>query len=50
MITAAVLAAMSAHLSSIDARGGCGIVLVVAPRRMTEMDDEVAIAAAVRFP
>src|SRR6266487_1876494 len=34
---------MSAHLSSVDARGGCGIVLVVAPRWMTEMDDEIAI-------
>src|SRR6266446_152251 len=34
---------MSAHLSFVDARGGCGVVLVVTPRRMMEMDDEVAI-------
>jgi hypothetical protein len=38
-----ILATISAHLSSVDARGGCGIVLVVTPRRMTEMDDEIAI-------
>src|SRR5207247_10242540 len=35
--------AMSAHLSFVDARGGCGVVLVVTPRRMMEMDDEIAI-------
>ena len=29
------LAMISAHLSSVDARGGCGIVLVVTPRRMS---------------
>src|SRR5260370_11464825 len=34
---------MSAPLSFVDARGGCGVVLVVTPRRMMEMDDEVAI-------
>ena len=32
-----------AHLPSVDARGGCGLVLVVTLRRMTEMDDEIAI-------
>src|SRR5262244_1394339 len=35
--------AMSAHLSFVDARRGCGVVLVVTPRRMMEMDDEIAI-------
>src|SRR5262249_37204847 len=35
--------AMSAHLAFVDARGGCGVVLVVTPRRMMEMDDEIAI-------
>src|SRR6516164_6660807 len=35
--------AMSAHLSFVDARGGCGVVLVVTPRRMMEMDDEIAV-------
>src|SRR4029453_12260920 len=34
---------MSAHLSFVDARSGCGIVLVVTPRRMTEMNDEIAV-------
>src|SRR6516165_12563217 len=34
---------MSAHLSFVDARGGCGVVLVVTPRRMMEMDDEIAV-------
>jgi len=37
------LHAFSAHLPFVDARGGCGIVLVVTPRRMTEMDDEIAV-------
>src|SRR6516225_4134345 len=32
--------AMSAHLAFVDPRGGCGVVLVVTPRRMMEMDDE----------
>src|SRR5438132_5763548 len=36
--------AMSAHLSFVDARGGCGVVLVVTPRRMMEVDDEIAVA------
>src|SRR5262245_7116759 len=35
--------AMSADLAFVDARGGCGVVLVVTPRRMMEMDDEIAI-------
>src|SRR5215467_4677502 len=35
--------AMSAHLSLVDARRGCRIVLVVTPRRMMEMDDEIAV-------
>ena len=35
--------AMSADLAFVDARGGCGVVLVVTPRRMMEMDDEVAV-------
>src|SRR5215468_8973393 len=35
--------AMSAHLAFVDPRGGCGVVLVVTPRRMVEMDDEIAI-------
>src|SRR5262245_41251311 len=35
--------AMSAHLAFVDPRGGCGVVLVVTPRRMMEMDDEIAI-------
>src|SRR5215831_18907737 len=34
---------MSAHLAFVDPRGGCGVVLVVTPRRMMEMDDEIAI-------
>jgi hypothetical protein len=34
---------MSAHLSFVHTRGGCGIVLVVTPRRMMEMDNEIAI-------
>ena len=34
---------MSAHFSFVDARGGCGVVLVVTPRRMMEVDNEVAI-------
>src|SRR5260370_4469832 len=34
---------MSAHLSFVDARGGYWVVMVVTPRRMSEMDDEVAI-------
>src|SRR5215813_1176399 len=36
-------APMSAHLAFVDPRGGCGVVLVVTPRRMMEMDDEIAI-------
>src|SRR5262249_62273730 len=36
--------ALAAHLASVDARRGCRVVLVVTPRRMMEMDDEVAIA------
>src|SRR3984893_3906035 len=35
--------AMSAHLAFVDARRGCGVVLVVTPRRMMEMDDEIAV-------
>src|SRR5215475_9921835 len=35
--------ALSAHLSFVDARGGCRVVLVVTPRRMMEMDDEIAV-------
>src|SRR6266516_2268637 len=35
--------AMSAHLAFVDARGCCGVVLVVTLRRMMEMDDEIAI-------
>src|SRR6266487_684332 len=35
--------AMSAHLAFVDARGGCRVVLVGTPRRMMEMDDEIAI-------
>src|SRR5262245_38335195 len=35
--------AISAHLSFVHTRGGCGIVLVVSPRRMMEMDDEIAV-------
>jgi hypothetical protein len=35
--------AISTHLSFIHTRGGCGIVLVVTPRRMTEMYDEIAV-------
>src|SRR3984893_8787232 len=35
--------AMSAHLLFVDARGGCGVVLVVTPRRMVEVDNEIAI-------
>src|SRR5262249_58096579 len=34
---------LSAHLSFVDARRGCGVVLVGAPRRMMEMDDEIAV-------
>jgi hypothetical protein len=34
---------MSAHLAFVDARRGCGVVLVVTPRRMMEMDDEIAV-------
>src|SRR6516165_5538455 len=34
---------ISAHLSFVDARRGCGVVLVVTPRRMMEMDDEIAV-------
>src|SRR5262245_8730146 len=34
---------LSAHLAFVDARGGCGVVLVVTPRRMMEMDDEIAV-------
>jgi hypothetical protein len=34
---------MLAHLSFVDTRGGCGIVLVVSPRRMMEVDDEIAV-------
>src|SRR5215831_5515412 len=34
---------MSAHLAFVDARGGCGVVLVVTPRRMMEMDDEIPL-------
>jgi hypothetical protein len=37
------LAAISAHLSFVHTRGGCGIVLVVTPRRMMEVDNEIAI-------
>src|SRR5215470_5240043 len=35
--------ALSAHLAFVDARRGCGVVLVVTPRRMMEMDDEIPI-------
>src|SRR5262245_48548315 len=35
--------ALSAHLSFVDARRGCRVVLVVTPRRMMEMDDEIAV-------
>jgi RNA-directed DNA polymerase len=35
--------AISAHLSFVHTRGGCGIVLVVTPRRMVEMDNEIAV-------
>src|SRR5262245_54467977 len=35
--------ALSAHLAFVDARGGRGVVLVVTPRRMMEMDDEIAV-------
>src|SRR5215470_19211944 len=34
---------MSAHLAFVDACGGCGVALVGAPRRMMEMDDEIAV-------
>src|SRR5262245_6946972 len=34
---------MSAHLAFVDACGGCGVVSVVAPRRMMEMDGEIAV-------
>jgi hypothetical protein len=34
---------MLAHLSFVDTRGGCGIVLIVSPRRMMEVDDEIAV-------
>ena len=34
---------MLAHLSFVDTRGGCGIVLVVSPRRMMEVDDEITV-------
>ena len=33
----------TSNLAFVDARGGCGVVSVVAPRRMMEMDDEIAI-------
>jgi hypothetical protein len=35
--------AMSAHLAFVDAGGGCGIVLVITPRGMMEMNDKIAI-------
>jgi len=35
--------AMSTHLSFVYTRGGCRIVLVVSPRRMMEVDDEIAV-------
>src|SRR5262245_6810927 len=35
--------APSAHLAFVDARRGCRVVLVVTPRRMMEMDDEIAV-------
>src|SRR5262245_18376493 len=34
---------LSSHLAFVDARGGCGVVLIVTPRRMMEMDDEIAV-------
>src|SRR5262245_17482554 len=34
---------LSAHLAFVDARRGCRVVLVVTPRRMMEMDDEIAV-------
>src|SRR5262245_38818297 len=34
---------LSAHLAFVDARRGCRVVLVVPPRRMMEMDDEIAV-------
>jgi hypothetical protein len=40
--------AASAHLSSVDTRRTCRIVLVVTPRWMTEMDDEIAIIRSDR--
>ena len=35
--------AISAHLSFVHTRRGCGIVFVVSPRRMMEMDDEIPV-------
>ena len=35
--------AMSAHFAFVETRGGCGVVLIVTPRRMMEMNDEIAV-------